>query len=110
MSRKNIVTPHFVASLLVAAYHDADMGQRWVSMLPQAGKDGTVRSFFARQPLPGTLRVKSGSMGGVLCYAGYYEYNGKTYAVVLMGNNHTCKSSVLRNRYEQLLRGIFTPL
>lgn len=110
LSRKNIVTPHFVASLLVAAYHDADMGQRWVSMLPQAGKDGTVRSFFARQPLPGTLRVKSGSMGGVLCYAGYYEYNGKTYAVVLMGNNHTCKSSVLRNRYEQLLRGIFTSL
>ena len=38
------------------------------------------------------------------------EYNAKTYAVVLMGNNHTCKSSVLRNRYEQLLRGIFTSL
>lgn len=106
LSRKNFATPRVLASLLVNAYHDTHVGDRLMSKLPQAGKDGSVRSLFSRNPLPGILRVKSGSMGGVLCYAGYYQYAGKTYAIVLMSNNHSAKSSVVRAAYERLLRDI----
>lgn len=107
MSKKNTMTPRFIASLLVDAYHDKQLGRDFVNLFPQAGKEGSVRSFFAKNPLPGVLRVKSGSMRGVLCYAGYYTYAGKTYALVLMSNNHTCKASEVRRRYENLLRDIW---
>ena len=106
LSRKNVATPRALASLLVNAYHDTRVGERLMSKLPQAGKDGSVRTFFSRNPLPGILRVKSGSMGGVLCYAGYYQHAGKTYAIVLMSNNHSAKASVVRAAYERLLRDI----
>lgn len=103
LSRKNAVTPQFISALLVAAYHDDELGARFVSLLPQVGKEGTVRSLFARNRLPGTLRLKSGAMEGVLCYAGYYQEGEHTYAVVVMSNHHTCKNSTLRHRYEQFL-------
>lgn len=107
LSRKNVATPSLIASLLVEAYHDEAVGSRLIDKLPQAGREGSVRSFMSRQPLPGVLRLKSGSMSGVLCYAGYYQHAGKVYAVVLMSNHHKCKNSTVRSKYERLLRDIF---
>lgn len=110
LSRKNAVTPQFLSSLLVAAYHDDELGDRFVSLLPQVGKEGTVRSLFTRNRLPGILRLKSGTMEGVLCYAGYYQEGKHTYAVVLMSNHHTCKNSTLRRSTEQFLYQILPAL
>ena len=107
LSRKNVATPQLIASMLVAAYHDDVVGSRLLDRLPQAGREGSVRSFMSRKPLPGILRLKSGSMGGVLCYAGYYQHAGNVYAIVLMSNHHKCKNSVVRSKYERLLRDIF---
>lgn len=107
LSRKNVATPQQLATLLVEAYHDGDLSMRFVSKLPQAGRDGSVRSFFAKKPLPGKLRVKSGSMSGVLCYAGYYQHAGKTYALVLMSNNHRVKTARVRAHFERFLRDIW---
>ena len=107
LARKNMVTPYFLASLLSRAYGMHQLGAAFVSAFPEAGREGSVRSFMARQKLPGILRLKSGSMGGVLCYAGYYMNAGTTYAVVLMCNHHTCRNAQLRGLYEQLLRTIF---
>lgn len=107
LARKNAVTPYFLASLLSQAYGMHQLGAAFVSAFPEAGREGSVRSFMARQKLPGILRLKSGSMGGVLCYAGYYTEAGRTYAVVMMCNHHTCRNAQLRGRYEQLLRTIF---
>lgn len=107
LSRKNLMTPHSLATLLLGAYNDAELGTRFVSRFPQAGKEGSVKSMMARKPLPGLLRLKSGSMSGVLCYAGYYEHGGRNYAIVLMSNNHSCKTSVVRAAFERLLRDLF---
>lgn len=107
LSRKNTVTPQFLSSLLVDAYHDEHLGEDYVALFPIAGKEATVRSFMSRKPLSGLLRVKSGSMSGVLCYAGYYKQGNKTYAIVLMGNNYRCKNAYLRSCYERLLHHLF---
>lgn len=106
LARKNTLTPHFIASLLAYMYNSG-VGQKFVSFFPRAGHDGTVRAFMASNPLPGMLRLKSGSMGGVLCYAGYYVVGGRAYAVVLMSNNHDCRTAVVRTRFEQFLRNTF---
>lgn len=109
MSKKNTLTARFIASLLVSAYHDSELGQDFVGLFPLAGREGSVRSFMAQKPLPGELRLKSGSMQGVLCYAGYYTRQGKTYALVLMSNNHTCKAGEVRKKFENLLRDMWSP-
>ncbi len=106
LARKNSLTPRFIASLLAKACHIPALGQPFVSLFPQAGKDGTVRNFLARKPLAGTLRLKSGSMGGVLCYAGYYTEGSRTYAVVLMSNHHTCRNATVRELFGKVLRAV----
>lgn len=108
LARKNTLTPHFIATLLAHMYNTDDR-QRFLSIFPEAGKDGTVRTFLQKNPLPGTLRLKSGSMSGVLCYAGYYTIGKHTYAVVLMSNQHTCRTADIRWKFEQFLRNIFLP-
>ena len=107
LSRKNLMTPHMLATLLVEAYNDAELGERFVSKFPQVGKEGSVQAMFSRKPLPGILRLKSGSMSGVLCYAGYYKYDNRNYAIVLMSNNHNSTTSAVRTQYERFLRDIF---
>lgn len=107
LARKNAVTPYFLASFLSQAYGMPQLGAAFVSAFPEAGREGSVKSFMTRQQLPGTLRLKSGSMGGVICYAGYYIEGGNTYAVVLMCNHHTCRNAQVRALYEKLLRVVF---
>ena len=107
LARKNLVTPQFLASLLVEACRDEALGNAFVSLFPRAGREGTVKKFMSQNPLSGELRLKSGSMAGVLCYAGYYTVGAKRYAVVMMSNHHTCGNSVVRRQYETLLRNIF---
>lgn len=110
LSRKNVVTPRFLSRLLTAAYNDDELGEEYVNLFPQVGKDGTARNFMKKQPLPGVLRLKSGTMSGVLCYAGYYTVNDKTYAVVIMSNNHSCKARVVRSAFEEYLYEVLSKL
>lgn len=107
LARKNLMTPRFIASYLVAACHDEALGSDYVSLFPQAGRDGTVKTFLSKKALPGELRLKSGSMGGVLCYAGYYTVGYKRYAVVLMSNKHTCGASKVRRAFELFLQELW---
>ncbi len=107
LARKNTMTPAFIASFLSAAYKDPQLSTAYVNLFPLAGSEGTLRSFMSKKTLSGELRLKSGSMSGVMCYAGYYKTSQAVYAVVLMCNNHNCRNSIVRSRYEKLLRQIF---
>lgn len=73
--------------------------------LPQAALEGTVANFG--KTLPGTLRIKSGSMKSVMNYAGYWQVGDKTYVVVLLCNQHKQSAARIRRDIEQLLRTIY---
>ena len=49
--------------------------------------------------LAGRIVLKSGSMKGVLCYAGYRiaDDGRPTHAIVVMVNSHSCPTARLRN-------------
>lgn len=72
---------------------------QYVGLFPLAGRDGTVRNFLRSTPLAGRMAVKSGSMTGVLCYAGYVlDKAGKpTHVAVVMVNNFTCQTSQVKS-------------
>ena len=85
LSRSNRLSACDLYKVLFAMYKDSDHFQSFIQSLPEAGKEGSVRRFLINTPYKAFL--KSGSMQGVLCYAGYITNAEKKYIVVLLSNN-----------------------
>ena len=77
----------------------------FVDVFPRAGVDGTVCSLFKGTPLEGRAALKSGSMSGVRCYAGYIlnDDDEPKYAVAIMVNNFKCKVSEINKSIQDFL-------
>lgn len=74
--------------------------------LPLAG-DGTLSVFSSDNFARVGLRVKSGSMTRVRCYAGYLETrSGKTLAFTVMLNNFSCSQSAAIRKIGELLSSL----
>lgn len=78
-----------------------------LASLPRAGMEGTVKSFLKEKPLKAYL--KSGSMRGIQCYAGYLVEEEKVYAVALLANRVSNRAKV-RSAMEQALLATFSKL
>lgn len=108
LARVDRVTPKFMVQVLehMARSKYADT---YVSLFPKVGREGTVKNFLKRTVLDGKLVLKSGSMNGVHCYAGYkLGKNGKpTHAVVIIVNNFFCSRDVLRREIQRFLLAVF---
>lgn len=108
LARVNRVTPRFIADVLTymakSKYRDTYTG-----LFPKVGREGTVKNFLKNTKLEGKLVLKSGSMNGVHCYAGYkIDNNGApTHVVVLIVNNFFCSRNALRNELQRFLLSIF---
>ncbi len=94
------------ARLLCSVLRSMARSREYVGLFPIAAREGTVKSFLRGTPLAGRMAVKSGSMTGVLCYAGYLldSHGSPTHVVVVMVNGFTCPSSSVRSAIEKYLR------
>jgi D-alanyl-D-alanine carboxypeptidase/D-alanyl-D-alanine-endopeptidase (penicillin-binding protein 4) len=104
LARVNRVSAHFMGDML-AWMARSNMSKDYVSLFPVAGKTGTVKSFMLNTRLSGKLVLKTGSMNGVQCYAGYkIDDNGKpTHVVVIMANSFFGTRADLRAAISNLL-------
>lgn len=102
LSRTNRMTPLFLASVLRSAALDWQTGDLFPTLLPRCGVDGTVRNLLKGTCLSGNIALKSGSMTGVRCYAGYYPAERPRYSVVLLTNNFHCTYEQLKSSIERL--------
>lgn len=107
LSRSNKVTPLMLAKVLRASYLDMASNSKLPSLLPVAGEEGTVKYLLRGTPLAGHISLKSGSMRGIRCYAGYYPTDAPKYAVVVMVNNFRCGDSRVKTSIERLLSDMF---
>jgi D-alanyl-D-alanine carboxypeptidase/D-alanyl-D-alanine-endopeptidase (penicillin-binding protein 4) len=98
----------FVVSLLVYMSH-SDNAETYLNSLPLAGREGTVKNFLKGTHLEGAVRLKSGSMTAVRCYAGYVRYQGRRYALAVLVNNYTCPAATIVRALEQLILDLFPP-
>ena len=108
LSRLNSVSPAYLVSFLRSMARtkafDAFLGS-----LPQPG-EGTLNTLLPKLPAAqkARIRIKSGSMEGVLCYSGYIlDENGTPVrAFSLMVNGATAKTSVLRETLGSLIEAM----
>ncbi|MCD7711119.1 MAG: D-alanyl-D-alanine carboxypeptidase/D-alanyl-D-alanine-endopeptidase [Porphyromonadaceae bacterium] len=87
LSPMNRISPLMLGRLLVYAANHETVGKYLIDLLPHPG-EGTLRLFMADSPYASSLHLKSGSMSGVQCYAGYYT-GKRTYVIVVMVNHFT---------------------
>ena len=108
LARKNKITASFISAVLSNAYltgldHNID----YQKLFPLAGKTGTVKVLLKNSPYAGKFAVKSGSMGDVLCYAGYFPTDNPKYTITLMQNNYLCSNPELRKKINEMLEKLF---
>ncbi len=105
LSRSNRVTADFMTGMLGVMGDNAT----YASFFPLAGQEGTLKSFLAETPLDSYIAMKTGSMKGVQCYAGYKvdENYMPTHSVVIIMNDITGSRSKAKKAAETMLLEIF---
>ena len=84
LSRKSRADADGFLALLAHAWH-GNYRPEFLSTLPLAAVDGTMKKRLTDSPLRARARIKTGLINGVRSMAGYvHARNGKHYAVVLM--------------------------
>ena len=108
LSRLNTVSPAFLASFLRAMTRSKGF-DAFLASLPKPG-EGTLNTLLPKLPADkkDRIRIKSGSMDGVLCYSGYIlDEEGKPALVLsLMVNGATAKTAVLRDTLGGLIEAM----
>lgn len=104
LSRADRIQPEFLGKVLRYMAR-SEFADDYVALFPRCGRDGTVQSFLKGSRLAGKLRLKTGSMSGVQCYAGYLtDASGRpTHSVVVMVNGFFCPRADLRKAIERYL-------
>ncbi len=104
LTRGSFVSAAYLGKVL-RAMAKSPLKTDFVYCFPRVGRDGTVRNLFVKTALKGRLALKSGSMSGVRCLAGYYlnSRGEPTKTVVVMVNDFTANRSVVNAAIEKLL-------
>ncbi|MDE6554333.1 MAG: D-alanyl-D-alanine carboxypeptidase [Muribaculaceae bacterium] len=104
LSRSNRVTANFISGIL----HDMSDNEEYASFMPLAGQEGTLSSFLKGTPLEAYVAMKTGSMNGIQCYAGYKvdEEFAPTHSIVIIMNDIGARPAA-RKAAEKLLLETF---
>ncbi len=107
LSRSNRVTADFISGILHKMSDDIE----YASFLPLAGQEGTLSSFLKGSDLEAYIAMKTGSMNGIQCYAGYKldEEFAPTHSIVIIMNNIGVRASA-RKAAENMLLSLFGEL
>lgn len=102
LSPKNRISPNCLSNILCMAVNNS----AFRNSLPKVSAEGTVKNFMMESPIAQYLTLKSGSMQGVQCYAGYYDDGNKCYAIVIMVNNFKGKRKDVQAEIGKLIEKI----
>ena len=104
LSSKNRISPNSLSNILCSvAFSDS-----FRATLPRVGADGTVKNFMKEYDIAKYLSLKTGSMQGVQCYAGYYDDGNHCYSVVVMVNNFKGKRKDIQKEIGELIYLLIT--
>ena len=102
LSPKNRISPNCLSKILCSA----TFSDSFKASLPKVGVEGTVKNFMSGSAIAKHLSLKTGSMQGVQCYAGYFDNGNKCYSVVVMVNNFKGKRKDIQAEIGNLIEKI----
>lgn len=103
LAPQDAASSEFFCDLLTHMYSKSNYSKEFYASLPIAGQEGTLKNFMSKTKYSGKIRAKSGSIGGVQCYAGYLIDGNKRYAFTIMVNKFTGSRAVVRKSIETFL-------
>lgn len=106
LAPQNAASPELFCHLLVHMHNRSVYAKEFFASLPLAGRDGTLKYFMNNTKYKGKVRAKSGSIGGVQCYAGYLIDGNKRYAFTIMVNKFTGARSDVRKCIEKFIESL----
>ncbi len=105
LSRSNSLSPEAMTRALLILFGGKEpQDGALVETLPQLGVDGTVRRLMPSDEL--TAYLKSGTMRGVTCYAGYIFHDGEWYTLTYFANGFP-SAAIARETLKTFLRNAF---
>ena len=112
LSRKNLVTPQAMNRLLTYILNDFSQNEKKCIMnsFPVAGISGTLKYIGGKTSIQGNFKGKSGSMGGVRCYTGYFQKNEEFFPFTVMVNHFLVSDAKVRKAIEQLMEELYSAL
>lgn len=107
LSRSNRLTARFLADVLVKMSGNAD----YASFFPLAGVEGTLKSFLKGTRLEDYMAMKTGTMRGIQCYAGYMldDDYAPTHVVVVLVNDFKGDRQGVKSAVQTMLMDTFAP-
>ncbi len=111
LSRKNYVSAAFFVDFL-AKMAASSVGEAYIASLPYPGGKGTLEFKFpsADGQMRGRIRMKSGSMNGILCYSGYILSSdgdpARTIVFSLLTNNSVGSSWVITPPVDRIIEAL----
>ena len=107
LSRDTRISAKSMGQILLKAYTSPYMPE-FVSSLPLAGLDGTLRNRFVGEPAAGRLHIKTGRLDHVYAMAGYVlSRTGRTFVVVAMSNYPNVHRGPGAEAQDALLRWVY---
>lgn len=107
LAPQNDVTATDVVAML-KDMKSSSVWQQFQQSLPRMGIEGTWANMGRQTPLAGRVRAKSGSMTGVLAFAGYMTLaNGEEVAFCVITNHNSESSSIVKNKIVNWLLKIY---
>ena len=106
LAPQNAASSELFCDLLLYMHNRSKYSKEFYSSLPTAGRDGTLKSFMSNTKYTGKIRAKSGSIGGVQCFAGYLIDGNKKYAFTIMVNKFTGSRSAVRKSIEDFISSL----
>jgi D-alanyl-D-alanine carboxypeptidase/D-alanyl-D-alanine-endopeptidase (penicillin-binding protein 4) len=107
LSPKDAINAEELTNFLIYIKSKGKYFTEYYQSLPEAGKEGTLKSYFRDPVFEGKMNAKSGSMKRVRCYAGYFTTNSDRNMVFsILVNNFTGPSIKVISGIEEIIKEI----
>lgn len=107
LARNARISAKLMGDILVTVYGKPYMPE-FMSSMPIAAVDGTMRYRLKKTPMKGQMHIKTGSLNFVRSIAGYVlASSGKRYAVVMMHNHKRANTRKGQNLQDALLKWVY---
>jgi serine-type D-Ala-D-Ala carboxypeptidase/endopeptidase (penicillin-binding protein 4) len=103
LSRKNKMRPVDLAQVLTKSYENFPTSAEFLTALPLAGIDGTLKSRMKNPQATGWVRAKTGLLNGVVGLAGFAgRKDGSIRAFAFIFNGKAEQGDLVRRLFDQL--------